>query len=131
MTHRRNRMFVRILAIHRGVVSGKHHSVPGERMLDVAGMASPVGRGWCCSHRRWLFNIKAVCSLYICLWGHSHTCSGTAGIAPIPDTALCKARARAGEQPRYPSSFGCHHPCCCGVYSISRILFKIILLLSQ
>lgn len=67
-------------------------------------------------HRRWL----------ICLWGHSHACSATAGIAPIPDSAM-QSQGTAQVQP----SFCCRHPCCCGVYSIPRILFKIISLLSQ
>lgn len=50
---------------------------------------------------------------------------------PWSQTQHCaKPGPELGNSPGAPS-FCFHHPCCCGVYSIPRILFKIISLPTQ
>lgn len=76
VAHRRNRIF----PIHRGVATRKHHSVPGERMLDSAGKASLLGRGWCCLPQE---VAHLLVGTFPCLLCHSRNC---------PDPRQCYAK---------------------------------------
>lgn len=112
VAHKKNRVFVRITAIRRGVVISKHHSAPGERMLEAC-------RHGLSSGQRSVLPAAGGSSA-VCWRGCSCTCSTAAGITPVTDTALRGSGAGAGAAARVPASFCCQHPRCSGVYSVPR-----------
>lgn len=123
MARRENGMFVRILAIRRGVVISKHHSVPGERLLDVAGTASLAGRGQCCLPQE----------------AARPSARGDAPAPALPQLELPPSQTRRyaepgpelGRQPGYPPASAAGIRAAVVFIQYLGILFKIISVLSQ
>lgn len=123
VAHKKNRVFVRITAIRRGVAISKHHSAPGERMLDVAGMASPAGRGRCCLPRE----------------AARPSAGGDAPVPALPQLELPLSQTRRyaelgpelGQQPGYLTASAASIHGAPVFIQYLGILFKIISALSQ